>query len=231
VLKLWQESSSNQEEHMKIFGSIAAVGAALLLASPSVVAAESAHSHAAAEAPASAKLQATRAAERNLWRGHADAVRKVVVAKIAGNAAAEKTAEAGVVANAHDIANSISPFYGQAASDKLFTLLAGHYGAVKAYLDASVAKDAKGQSKATDDLTSNADQIASFLSTANPHLPKATVMELLQVHAGHHISQIQQLIAKDAAAEAKTPAAMLAHMDVLGDALANGIAAQFPAKF
>ena len=217
---------------MKTIGSIAAAAVVLLLAGQPASAADTGHSHATtAETSASAKLQATRAAERKLWRGHADAVRKVVVAKIAGDAAAEKTAEAGVVANAHDIANSISPFYGQAASDKLFTLLAGHYGAVKAYLDASVGKDAQGQSKATDDLTSNADQIATFLSTANPHLPKATVMELLQVHAGHHISQIQELIAKDSAAEAKTHAAMLVHMDVLGDVLANGIAAQFPGKF
>jgi hypothetical protein len=205
--------------------------AALLFISPPA-AAEAAHSHAAAaKAPASAKLQATRDALRKLWRGHAEAVRKVVVAKIANDPAGEKTAEAGVVANAHDIANAISPFYGQAASDKLFTLLAGHYGAVKAYLDASIAKDAKAQSVATDNLTANAEQIASFLSTANPHLPKDTLMELLQVHAGHHISQIQQLIAKNAAAEAKTRSEMLAHMDVVGDALANGIAAQFPAKF
>lgn len=217
---------------MKTIGSIAAAAVALVLSGPPANAADTGHSHAAtAETPASAKLQATRAAERKLWRGHAEAVRKVVVAKIAGNAAAEKTAEAGVVANAREIANSISPFYGQAASDKLFNLLAGHYGAVKAYLDASVAKDAKGLSNATDGLTSNADQIATFLSNANPHLPKATVMELLQVHAGHHISQIQELIARDAAAEAKTRAAMLEHMDALGDALANGIAAQFPAKF
>jgi hypothetical protein len=221
-----------RRKRMKIVGSIAGLGAVLLLASPSAIAAETAHTHvAAAETPASAKLQATRAAERKLWRGHADAVRKVVVAKIAGDAAAEKTAEAGVVANAHDIANSISPFYGQAASDKLFNLLASHYGAVKAFLYASVAKDAKAQSKATDDLTSNADQIATFLNNANPHLPKATVMELFQIHAGHHITQIQQLIAKNAAGEAKTHTAMLAHMDVLGDALANGIAAQFPNKF
>jgi len=206
--------------------------AALLFVSPPAAAAEAAHSHAAAaEAPASAKLQATRDALRKLWRGHAEAVRKVVVAKIANDPAGEKTAEAGVVANAHDIASAISPFYGQAASDKLFTLLAGHYGAVKAYLDASVAKDAKAQSVATDNLTANAEQIATFLSTANPHLPKDTLMELLQVHAGHHISQIQQLIAKNAAAEAKTRSEMLAHMDVVGDALANGIAAQFPAKF
>ena len=93
--------------------------AALLFVSPPAAAAEAAHSHAAAtEAPASAQLQATRAALRKLWRGHAEAVRKVVVAKIANDPAGEKTAEAGVVANAHDIASAISPFYGQAASDK-----------------------------------------------------------------------------------------------------------------
>src|SRR6185437_2113407 len=89
--------------------------AALLFVSPPAAAAEAAHSHAAAaEAPASAKLQATRDALRKLWRGHAEAVRKVVVAKIANDPAGEKTAEAGVVANAHDIASAISPFYGQA---------------------------------------------------------------------------------------------------------------------
>ncbi|HTO40854.1 MAG TPA: hypothetical protein VL026_07745 [Rhizomicrobium sp.] len=224
---------------MKLLPVTAAASlAAILFAVPS---AEAAHSHAAAAespaqtstqaAPASAKLKATQTALRALWQGHVDAVRKVVVAEIAGNSAALKTAEGEVVANAHGIANAIAPYYGQPAADKLFPLLAGHYGAVKAYLDASVAKDAKAQGAATDKLTSNADQIATFLSTANPHLPKATLMELLQVHASHHIDQIQELIAKDTAAEVKTRAAMSAHMNVIADALANGIAAQFPAKF
>lgn len=183
------------------------------------------------EAPASAKLVATRQALRKLWHGHIVAVRKVVVAAIAGNATAEKAAEGEVVANAHAIADSITPFYGKAASDKLFTLLAGHYGAVKEYLEASIAKDTAKQSKATNDLNSNADEIASFLSGANPNLPKATVLELLQIHASHHISQIQELIAKDKAAEAKTWKEMSAHMNVIADAIADALAKQFPSKF
>lgn len=223
---------------MKILPIAAAASlAAIVFAIPSAQAAE--HHHAASAesqsstqaAPVSAKLKATQTALRALWQGHIDAVRKVVVAEIAGNHAALKTAEGEVVANAHGIANAIAPYYGQPAADKLFPLLAGHYGAVKAYLDASLAKDAKAQGAATEKLTSNADQIATFLSTANPHLPKATLMELLQVHASHHIDQIQELIAKDTAAEVKTRAAMSAHMNVIADALANGIAAQFPAKF
>jgi len=185
----------------------------------------------AAATPASAKLVATRDALRGLWKGHVVAVRKVVVAAIAKDAAAQSTAEAEVVSNAHAIAGAIEPYYGVAARDQLFTLLAGHYGAVKAYLEASLAKDAKKQSAATDQLTANAEAIAALLSGANPNWPKDALNELLLVHGSHHISQIQQLIAKDTKAEAETWKAMTEHMNVIADALADGIAKQFPAKF
>lgn len=179
----------------------------------------------------SAKLAATRKALRSLWQGHIQAVRKVVVAAIGKDAAAEKSGEAEVVDNAHAIAGAIEPFYGAAARDQLFKLLAGHYGAVKAYLEASIAKDQAGQSKATSQMTSNAEDIAAFLSGANPYLPKDAVLGLLQVHAGHHISQIQQLIAHDTAGEARTRKDMSAHMNVIADAITDALAKQFPAKF
>lgn len=209
-----------------------AASAAVVLASATVIASAPVMAAASSAAPAAnSKLAATKAALRKLWQGHIDAVRKVVVAKIAGNAAAEKSAEAEVVANAHQIAGSIEPFYGAAARDKLFGLLAAHYGAVKAYLDATVAKNAAGQQKATDQITSNAEDIAVFLSGANPNWPKEAVLGLYQIHGAHHISQIQQLAAHDAAAEAKTRADMSAHMNVIADTLAEGLAKQFPAKF
>lgn len=205
--------------------AIALMFAANLAPAPAMAAAASA-------APAaSSKVAATKTALRKLWQGHIEAVRQVVVAKIAGNAAAEKSAEAEVVANAHQIAGAIEPFYGAAARDKLFGLLAAHYGAVKAYLDATVAKNAAGQQKATDQITANAGDIAVFLSGANPNWPKDTVLGLFQIHGAHHISQIQQLAAHDAAGEAKTRADMRAHMNVIADALADGLAKQFPAKF
>jgi hypothetical protein len=177
------------------------------------------------------KLDATRAALRDLWIGHVFWVRNVVVAELAADAAAQQAAEKQVVANAQSIAGSIEPFYGAQAKEKLFTLLAGHYGAVKAYLDASIAKGAGKQSEATAKLLSNAGEIATFLSSANRYLPKDTVEGLLQAHGGHHIAQIQQLQAKDYAGEAKTWADMTQHMYVIADALAGAIAKQFPAKF
>jgi NAD(P)-dependent dehydrogenase (short-subunit alcohol dehydrogenase family) len=177
------------------------------------------------------KVNATKAALRDLWIGHVFWVRNVVVAGLASDATAQQTAEKQVVGNAQSIAGSIEPFYGAKAKEKLFALLAGHYGAVKAYLDASIAKDAGKQSEASTKLMSNAGEIASFLSTANPYLPKDTVEELFQEHGGHHMTEIQQLQARDFAGEAHTWADMTQHMYVIADALAGAIAKQFAAKF
>lgn len=178
-----------------------------------------------------AKVHATRAALRDLWIGHVFWVRNVVVAELAGNTAAKDLAEKQVVANAQSIAASIEPFYGAAATKKLFALLAGHYGAVKAYLDAAVAKDDGKLADATAKLTANAGEIAAFLNSANRYLPKDTLEGLLQAHGGHHLSQIQQLQGKDYAAEAATWVDMSQHMYVIADALADALAKQFPAKF
>lgn len=193
------------------------------------------HSHAplllAAAVADQTKVDATKAALRDLWIGHVFWVRNVVVAELAGDASAQQVAEKNVVANAQSIAASIEPFYGVEAKEKLFTLLAGHYGAVKDYLDASVARNGGRQAEATSKLIGNAGEIASFLSGANPYLPKDTVDGLLQAHGGHHIAQIQQLQAKDYAGEAQTWADMSQHMYVIADALADALAQQFPAKF
>ena len=158
-------------------------------------------------------------------------VRNVVEETMAGHADAAKTAENQVVANAKQIAAAIEPFYGKAASDKLFSLLAGHYGAVKQYLDATMSNSKAKQDAAVKSLTDNAGEIASFLAGANPHLPADTLRGLLVAHGGHHIQQIQQLRGKQYAQEAQTWEAMKNHMYVIADALAGALAKQFPEKF
>lgn len=186
---------------------------------------------AAATAADTAQVDAARALLRDLWIGHVFWVRNVVVAEIAGDKDAAAAAEQQVVRNAQDIAAAIEPFYGKEAREKLFTLLAGHYGAVKDILAADITKSPDQEKAAIDKLLANAGEIATFLSGANPNLPKDAVLGLLQAHAGHHIGQIQQLIAKDYAGELQTWADMTQHMYVIADALAGAIAKQFPEKF
>ena len=181
--------------------------------------------------PVPAKLAATQAAERDLWLGHIFWVREVSRSLAEKNQAGADLAEKQVVANAKQIAGSIEPFYGKAATDQLFKLLAGHYTAIKGHATATVAGDAAGAKKALGDLTSNANEIAKFLAGANPNLPEATLKSLLAAHGGHHVAQNQQLAAHDMAAEAKTWDAMKTHIYTIADALAGGIAKQFPDKF
>jgi len=184
-----------------------------------------------ADLAANPKVAATQAALRDLWLGHVFLVRNVAVAKFANDAAAGKVAEDQVVANAKQIAGAIEPFYGKAASDKLFGLLAGHWGAVKAQLEATARGDAKGKEAAAKAATANAEEIAAFLGGANPHLPAKALSGLLTAHFGHHVIQHQQLKDKKYADEAGTWEAMRKHMYVIADALGDAIAKQFPAKF
>ncbi|QHS11016.1 hypothetical protein [Sinimarinibacterium sp. NLF-5-8] len=186
---------------------------------------------AAADAPAtvSVTVQQTQDALRDLWVGHIFWVRNVVTATLAGNTAEAKAAEDAAVANARSIADAVVPFYGKDAGDALFKLLAGHYTAIKEYL---VAKNPAGEKAAFDKLVANANQIAKFLHGANPkNWPEDVLVSLLMGHGGHHVQQIKQLRAKDYKGEAETWEAMKNHMYTIADALAGGLAAQFPDKF
>lgn len=177
------------------------------------------------------KLAATQMDMRDLWVDHIFWVRSVVVARANKNKNAESEAEKQVVENARKIAGSIEPFYGQEASKKLFELLSGHYGAIKDYINATFPKSRTAQQEeATSKLVSNASEIATFLSEANPNLPKDTLLNLLTAHGSHHISQINEIRNKDFAAEARTWEIMKNHIYALSDALTAGIAKQFPDK-
>src|SRR4029077_3044931 len=86
------------------------------------------------------------------------------VSNIATNDPAERdAAEKEVVANTKQIASTITPFYGEAASEKFFSLLDNNIGAVKEYSEATVAGNKRQQDVALARLESNADDFAAFL--------------------------------------------------------------------
>jgi hypothetical protein len=183
------------------------------------------------------KTETMKAAElqmtlRDLWVGHIFWVRSVVFASKAGDVEATKVAEQNVVDNAKEIAAAVGSFYGKEAGDKLFGLLAGHYGAIKEYLTASLSGSKEGKDAAVEKLKKNAEEIAVFLNGANPkNWPKDTLVSLLLAHGGHRIAQIDAVVAKDYVSEAGTWDAMKKHIYTIADALAGGIEKQFPKKF
>lgn len=205
------------------------LAAALALTLPGFASAQDAPTQ--EQAAITATYAATQDALRDLWIGHVFWVRAVVDARFDGNEDAAKAAEQQVVANAQAIAGAIEPFYGEAASKQLFELLAGHWGAISNYLDATLAESKAEQDAAFQQLVDNANAIAEFLGGANPYWPVDTVSGLLMAHGSHHAQQIQQFATGDFEQEAKTWTMMKDHMYVIADALTGGLAQQFPDKF
>lgn len=212
---------------MKPMLIIGAFALTLAIAAAPLLAANPAPAASPTTAAAAPKLHA---AMRELWQGHAQTTRAYAMAVKAGDAAAAKKAADDVVANAKKIADAVGSFYGADAGKKMLELLAGHWGGVKALTDAGHANDSAASAKAMQDLSTNADAIAAFLSGANPNLPADAVRGLLMTHAGHHSALITAIMKGDSAGAAQTWTAMQTHMNTLADALSDGIAKQFPAK-
>ena len=169
---------------------------------------------------------------RDLWMDHIFWIRSLVLATKYSDNDAAKVAEDRIVKNAKDIAGAVAPFYGKDSGDKFFGLLIGHYDAIKDYLAAAIAGNKEGKVLALGKLKKNADEIATFLSSANPeNWPKDMLLSLLIAHSGHHIEQIDEVVAKDYGAEAATWEAMKNHVYTIADDLAGGIERQFSKKF
>jgi hypothetical protein len=177
--------------------------------------------------PAAPKLDA---AMRSLWHGHVVHTRDYALAVHAHDTAKARAAADAVAANARQIADAVGGFYGKPAGARMFDLLAGHWGGVKALTDARAANDGAAERKAMADLQSNVNEIAGFLAGANPNLPENAVQGLLATHVAHHSTQIEQIMSGDMKGEQATWKMMQAHMDTISDALAGAIAKQFPAK-
>ena len=176
-------------------------------------------------------LADAKTAMRKLWAGHIFWIRNVVFDNATGNSAARDIAEKEVISNAKQIASTLSPFYGEPASEKLFNLLADHYTAITEYSDATVVGNNPKQDAVLAHLASNADDIAVFLSEANPYLSKEIVRGLIAAHGAHHVAQIKQFQEHDYGSEAQTWKVMREHVDVIADALTTALAKQFPARF
>ncbi|HET7379258.1 MAG TPA: hypothetical protein VFJ24_04375 [Gaiellales bacterium] len=191
--------------------------------------------HSQAAEPNPAKVAALKMALRDLYINHIFWVRSLVIATRLGEKGAVSEADEYGEKNAKAIGQSIAPFYGQAAGDKFATLFVGHYSAVKAYMRAAFANNFRGSAAskkaAVAQLTQNASAIAAFVSSANPNLPKGTVYGLLLTHGQQHIMSIDATAKKDWSAEADMWDPMVKHVYTISDALADGIAKQFPGKF
>jgi len=169
---------------------------------------------------------------RELWLGHIFLIQHAVLYNVTHDPVERDAADKQVLANAKEIASVFIPFYGEARSEKLYTLLADHYTAVKGYSEATVAENMRQQDAALAHLASNADDIDTFFVGINPqHLVTGTIRGLIAAHGAHHVLQINQYKNKQYAKLEKTWPMMRQHVYAIADTLTKALAKQFPDKF
>lgn len=185
---------------------------------------------AAAQAVVPASVSDLRGGMRKLWEDHITWTRVYIIDALAGLPDADAAA-ARLLRNQEDIGAAIVPYYGTAAGSQLTALLKDHImiatevlKAAKAGSNAQVAAQQKRWS-------ANADQIAVFLSTANPAWPRATVRDGLQKHLDFTTQEVVSRLQGNWAADIAAYDANHDHMLMFSDMLTNGIVQQFPAKF
>ena len=137
---------------------------------------------------------------RKLWEDHITYTRNYIISSLAGLEDTGKVAER-LLKNQDDIGDAIKPIYGPDAGKKLAALLRDHILVATEVVTA--AKMGKGEELtiANKKWYANADDIATFLSGANPNWQKKDMQEMLYKHLEYTTQEVVSRLKKDWAAD------------------------------
>ena len=181
-------------------------------------------------AASSAKAARLREDMRKLWSDHVIWTREYIVAAIDGSPDANAAATR-LLKNQDDIGEAVAGFYGKDAGDKLTALLKQH---ILIAVDLIAAAKTNDQVKygATDQRwKKNGEEIADFLSQANPNWPKATLSSMMAMHLATTTKEVVARLNKKWDDDTAAFDDVYTHILHMSDALSDGIIKQFPQKF
>jgi hypothetical protein len=185
---------------------------------------------AAAQAPnanGSKANQELHTAMRKLWADHVVWTRDYIIAAVAGSSDAT-VALNRLMKNQEDIGNAIVPYYGAAAGTKLTGLLKDHIRIAGDLVGAAKANDKAKVADADKRWHSNAADIATFLSGANPNWTKAGLLGMLNQHLALTTEEATARIQRNWAVDAARFDQIFDQAMMMADALSDGIAKQHP---
>ncbi len=184
-----------------------------------------------AYATAGAKADDFRAAMRKLWEDHITWTRLYIVSAAANLADKDLTA-ARLLQNQVDIGNAINPYYGAAAGDNLPALLKTHILDAADLITAAKAGDQDKVQSANAKWYANGDDIATFLSAANPNAwPLAQMKAQMKMHLDLTLAEATARLQGKYPADIHAYDKVHDHILHLADVLSSGIVSQFPTKF
>lgn len=170
-------------------------------------------------------------AMRKLWEDHITWTRLYIESVAAGLPDTDLTAKR-LLQNQVDLGDAIKPYYGADAGNKLTALLQDHILGAADVLAAAKAGDTAKFDAANAKWYTNGNDIAVFLSTANPQnwTPDAMQAEM-KMHLDLTLAEAAAQLKGDYAGSISGYDKVHVHILGMADALSSGIIAQFPEKF
>jgi len=167
---------------------------------------------------------------RKLWTDHVVWTRDYIIAAV-GDQPDAQAAAARLMKNQEEIGSAVATYYGRPAGDKLTALLKDHISIAVDLIKAAKAGDKAGQQQADTKWQRNAEDIADFLSKANPNWPRATLVDLMKTHLSTTTKEVVARLNKNWDEDTRAFDEVYDHILKMSDALTNGIVKQFPDKF
>ncbi|MFC9774291.1 glycosyltransferase [Paenibacillus chitinolyticus] len=167
---------------------------------------------------------------QKVWIDHTIWTRNYIVSALS-NLPDQKDVLDRLLRNQQDIGNVIKPYYGEAAGNKLADLLREHILIAGKIVAAAKAGNQADVKKLEADWHKNADDIAKFLSAANPNWPFKTLQDMLYTHLQLITDIVLARLKGDWKADIAATDKNEIHMIHFADILTDGIVKQFPDKF
>jgi hypothetical protein len=174
--------------------------------------------------------QSLKQAMRRLWMDHTVYTRLYITSAFAELPDAQAVA-GRLLRNQEDIGNAIVPFYGKEAGTKLTDLLKQHIMIATEVVATAKSGDQKKFGEADKKWIANADDIAAFLSAANPNWPKKDAADLLHLHLQLIKEFATARLAKNFTEDIKKLDEYFTEGMLIADTLSEGVIKQFPNKF
>lgn len=130
-----------------------------------------------------------------------------------------------------DIGGAVAGFYGKDAGDKLAGLLKQHILIAVDLIAAAKANDQATYKATYQQWTKNSEEIAGFLSQANPSWPKATLASMMETHLATTTKEVVARLNKRWDEDVAAFDEVYTHIVHMADALSDGFIKQFPQKF
>jgi hypothetical protein len=186
---------------------------------------------AATKADAKASQTEFDKAMRKLWEDHVTWTRLYIVSA-EDNLPDKAATTQRLLQNQSDIGNAVAGFYGDAAGAKLTALLKDHILGAAALIEAAKSGDKAKVSDASAKWYANADEIAAFLSGANPqNWPLADMKSGMKMHLDLTLQEATDHMQGHYDADVQDYDKIHNHILGLSDLLSSGIGKQFPGKF